>query len=198
MLNESFLQGECWGAVPLLLAGAYVSLFPGALGRGLTAPSLAQHPQTPREAPPKHPGAKRRESGGGFTPPLIAKHPVALRQAQDRLRGGKAALDGVVRLLLRCAARVTRRFSGPRPEWRHNRSKPDRVAASEEAWAYRGGSQPRTHVDSPRRSPAPHLRCAAGAGVRGRGDWGLPLRFARGASRGTRGEGKALPLPPVP
>ena len=45
--------------------------------------------------------------------------------------------------------------------------------------------RPRAQGTIPRRSPAPHLRCAAGAGVRGRGDWGL-------------GRGKHFPSPLSP
>src|SRR3990172_10374180 len=74
----------------------------GVLGEWLTTPSLAQHPQTPREAPPK-------QGGGGVTPPPIAEYPAALRQAQGRLRGGTAALEGVVRSRLRCGALHGRR-----------------------------------------------------------------------------------------
>ena len=55
-------------------------------------------------------------------------------------------------------------------------------------WDLSGGSQSRAQDISHRRSLAPHLRCAAGAGVRGRGVWG----------HGDKGGGESTSPPPCP
>jgi len=60
-----------------------------------------------------------------------------------------------------------------------------------------GGSQPRARVAAPRRSPTPHLRFAAGAGVRGREGWGPGARSCESLP-GDMGAGHYMPAPLAP